>query len=110
MKSVIAKCQLATLARTTTTTTKYTVLDLSGCTVWAKKKKPPLVTVTTTYLDCEGVILFPSFLHTMCGVGSPLATQRREAMPPAFTRWGEGDSTITGGSETEEEGERRIRG
>lgn len=44
-------------------------------------------------------ILFPFFLQVMWGVGSPVATQRKAAIPPARTIWSRGASRMTGGSE-----------
>ena len=45
-----------------------------------------------------GGMAFLSFLQVICGVGSPVATQTKAAIPPAFTLWLMGASLITGGS------------
>ena len=61
--------------------------------------------LNSAHLDCDTPTLFPFFLHVMWGVGSPRATHRNAAIPPALTRWSEGVSVITGGSA--KDGEKR---
>ncbi len=52
----------------------------------------------STNLEVVSEIMFPFFLQVMSGSGSPVATHKKAAMPPARTIWSLGASRITGGS------------